>query len=73
MCRGAAETGLFQEERQLRIQGDSTTSDGLNHGVVLQHKLSGTKLVIEDTKNTTETISPGKVRSLVQVIPTISA
>lgn len=55
------------------MQGDSTACDGLNPGVVLQHKQSGTELLIEGTKKSTETISLEKGRSLVQVIPTISA
>lgn len=53
MCQGAAQTGLFQEGGQLGMQGDSTACDGLNPGVV-QHKQSGTELLIEGTKKSTE-------------------
>lgn len=38
MCQGAAETDLFQKGREPRMQGDSSASDSLKHGVVLQHK-----------------------------------
>lgn len=55
MCQEAAETGLFQKVRQPRTQGDSSASDGLNHGVVLQHKQTEWKQA-SDSKRVPKTV-----------------
>lgn len=69
MCQGAAETGLFQEGRQHWFSPWCC-------GVVLQERQSEWNRAGDSKraqKTSTETISLGRVRSLVQVIPTVSA
>lgn len=76
MYQEAADIGLFHEGKQPRSQGDSASKSVMTWGVVQSHsisRMSGSELVkAKGTINSPETISLGKVRSLVQVIQTIS-